>query len=42
MEKRERVEQKERMDGKEGLGTGKGKDSQLVLIRGTHVWGEQR
>jgi len=35
MEKRERVERKERMDGKEGLGAGRGRVLQLVLMRGT-------
>ena len=39
-EKRERVEQKERMDGKEGFGAGRGRDLQLVLIRGTYGWGD--
>lgn len=40
MKKRERVEQKEITDGKEGFGAGRDRGLQLVLVRVTYVWGK--
>lgn len=38
----ERMEQKERMDGEEGLGAGRDRGLQLVLMKGIYALGEWR